>query len=316
MLARPATTIPPPHYAGVLGGDRLAVPDFSKDCHYGRTYSHAHNILAVGLLVAGACAAALPLFVGYAVGLAFTYVGYILVAAFAYKSGTRSALLVGIILCLSDLAIVWPYTRDGSTFQLLFLSNVIAFSALSLGFGSVGRIAKDLNQIKFSDQLPRAADRDALLAVLYKELAQAKRNRHIGCLVIMEIEMLDKVEKIHGHHQMDLLLRQLQAVLVRQIRKSDTLAWLGGPYFALLLSATDCDAAHIAVNRLREAAQKVSSRSFVGLGIDASDWRVALTELKADDGDPNTVLARVASSLGPAAPRRIGLAIGESQVAF
>lgn len=291
----------------------MAIPNFSKDSYYGRIYSRAHNALLAGLLVAGACAAALPLFVGNVAGLAFTYFGYVLVAAFGYKWGIRPALLAGAVLCLADLVLLWPYARDGTTLQLAFLSDVIAFVALALGFGRVGNIARDLNQIKFSDQLPRAADRDVLLAVLDKELARAKRHRQPSSLAIMEIKMLDKVEKVHGHHQMDLLLRQLQVALVRQLRKSDTLAWLGGPYFALLLSSTEGEAAQVAISRLREAARNVSTRSFLGLGIDASDWRVALTEIKADDGDPNSALVRAASNLGPTVPRRIGLALAECE---
>lgn len=290
--------------------------DFSKDRYYGKIYSRAQTVLFAGLLFAGASAAALPLFVRNSAALAFVYFSCILVAACGYKWGARIALLAGMFLGVGDLIILRLHVESNASLQLSVLSSIVAFIALALGFGSAGKVARDLHQIKFSDQTPRAADREILLALLEKELARAKRHRQPSSLAIVEFRTLDKVESEYGRHQMDLLLRQLQLVLVRQLRRSDTLAWLGGPYFALLLPGTDPKGAEAAIDRLRESARNTPPRSFFHLGMDVSDLSTAVIEIKGDDLDPYATLNRVASKLGPLVQRRVGLCLQGREAAI
>jgi diguanylate cyclase (GGDEF)-like protein len=179
--------------------------------------------------------------------------------------------------------------------------------ALALAFSGLGKVAVDFRQIKFSDQLQTLIGRDTLFVLLEKELARIKRYHQPCSLALVEMGILDKVEKAHGHHQADLLLRQFQKTLGRQLRKSDTLAWLGGPYMALLLPNTRLAGTELALERLRSSGLEILWRSSLRLRPEVSDWRVAVSELDGDEGDAYATLCRFASTLGPNVARRIGL---------
>lgn len=291
------------------------MPDFSKGGYYNRIHSRAHNKLLIGMLVAGASAVALPLFLSNSMGLAFTYFAFLLVAMFAYKWGTRAGIVVGAILEIAGLILLMPLSGSGALLQASLVLQSIAFVALSIGLSGVGMIARDLQQIKFSHEVPKAADRERLLFLLDKELARAKRYRQPSSLAIVELRIMDKAEKAYGHHQTELLLRQVQLSLLQQLRRSDTLAWLEGPYFALLMPGTGRQAAETALERLKECMRRISARPLHRLGTDVSEWRVSILELKGEDDDPHEAMRKAASNLGPIALQRIGLRLQDQELA-
>ncbi len=73
--------------------------------------------------------------------------------------------------------------------------------------------------------------------------------RHVLCY--MDLDRFKIVNDTCGHVAGDALLRQLGAMLARQIRQQDMLARLGGDEFGLLMENTTLEAARITVERLR-----------------------------------------------------------------
>lgn len=282
-------------------------PDFSKDSSYGRSYARAHRMLFVALLIVAICATSLPFLVTYSPSLAIAYFGYVFVAASGYKWGIKPALLIGSVIVFANSYLLMPFIEDTTLLQWSALSTAVAFIALAVAFGRVGRVATDLRQIRFSDQLQSMTNRDTFVLLLEKEVARVKRYRQHCSLAMVELGILDKVEKVHGHHQADLLLRQFQMKLGRQIRKCDTLSWIGGPYLALLLPNTPMDGAESALERLKSSGLEIVARSSLRLRPEASDWRVAVGELDEADWDAYTTLNRFAQMLGPNVGRRIGI---------
>lgn len=292
------------------------MPDFSKGGYYSKKHSRAHITLFVALLLAGASAISLPFLVRDLSGLALVYAGYILAALVGRRWETKTALSVAVILAASDLALLSSRVANGLSLQLAVASSAVALMALSVGFGAAGRIARDHNQVKFSDQLPEAVDRAKFLTLLEKELARAKHRQLPSSLAIIEIRSLDKLGKAYGRHQRELILEQIRQALVRRLRKKDTLAWLGGPYFALLLPKTDRKRAETPLIQLKDALQSIPAQSVLRSGIDVSDWRTVVIELSGDEGDPNTALRKVATMVSPMVPQRIGLAGEEPVIAL
>ena len=280
------------------------MPNFSKGGYYNGLHSRANSWLFIGLLLVGANVVGLPLLIRNSLGLSFVYLGYFLVAISAYKLDTKFALIAGSILSLAQAVLLSPYAQSGEILAIATVFNLGASVALSVGFGRVGGIARDFRRIKFSHEVPRAADAEMLMALLDRELTRTKRSRQPSSLAVVRLAVLERAQKAYGQHQTELLLRQIQSILLRHVRRSDTLAWLGDSYFTLLLPGTGREGMEIALERLRQSMQSFPARSVLRLDPDASDWRAVVLELKGDDVDAASILKKAITTLDPGMHRR------------
>jgi diguanylate cyclase (GGDEF)-like protein len=104
------------------------------------------------------------------------------------------------------------------------------------------------------EQLQAAADTDFLLGIpnrrgfereLGRAIAYIQRYRASGALIVLDVDRLKPINDNFGHAAGDQVLKEVVAVLSRQIRSSDVIGRLGGDEFALLLwnlSETDAHA--------------------------------------------------------------------------
>lgn len=295
---------------------RLArTPDFSKGGYYSGARSRAHNALLVGLATAGLNVVALPLFVTSSLALSFTYCAHLLVAASAYRWNTRPSLALGTILGVGEMLLLSPHVSSSELLLVIAVSIAVAFFSLSVGFGRVGRIERDFRQIKFSSEVPKAADRETLLVLIDREISRAKRHRQASSLAVLEMAVLDRAEQAYGRHQTDLLQRQVQAFFLQQFRGSDTVAWLGGAYFAFLFPSTTRTGAEAALDRVMRLVQNIPARAFQHLEPNPRDWRASITEIKGDETDACSALHKATFFLGPAALQRTGLHLHRPEMA-
>jgi diguanylate cyclase (GGDEF)-like protein len=104
------------------------------------------------------------------------------------------------------------------------------------------------------EQLQAAADTDFLLGIpnrrgfereLDRAIAYIQRYHASGALIVLDVDRLKPINDNFGHAAGDQVLKEVVAVLSRQIRSSDVIGRLGGDEFALLLwnlSETDAHA--------------------------------------------------------------------------
>ncbi|HEX8161275.1 MAG TPA: diguanylate cyclase [Pyrinomonadaceae bacterium] len=123
-----------------------------------------------------------------------------------------------------------------------------------------------------TDRLRAEADRDYLTGLanrrrfrtaLGNEVERWRRYKVPCALVLVDIDLLKKVNDAFGHSAGDVVIRHVASVLAEHSRDNDTAARLGGEEFALLLAGADAQRARAAAERLRH---DVGAHALEGIG--------------------------------------------------
>jgi diguanylate cyclase (GGDEF)-like protein len=101
------------------------------------------------------------------------------------------------------------------------------------------------------DELTGAFNRRKLDEELEREFALARRYRRPVSLALLDIDRLKSINDRHGHRAGDSVLRQIAALVGRNLRRETLFARLGGDEFAVLCPETNAAAAQEMVGRLR-----------------------------------------------------------------
>ncbi|MDT8420500.1 MAG: EAL domain-containing protein [Desulfuromonadales bacterium] len=138
-------------------------------------------------------------------------------------------------------ATIASISRSSFSF-LLFVTLVILALFCSLGL-RMKRVMErqrqteqEIFQLAYSDALTGLPNRHLFLDRLGLTLTQAERSGQIVALLYMDIDHFKTVNDTLGHDLGDLLLKSVTARMKEKVRKSDTLARIGGDEFVLLAS--------------------------------------------------------------------------------
>ncbi|PLX93367.1 MAG: diguanylate cyclase [Desulfuromonas sp.] len=125
---------------------------------------------------------------------------------------------------------------------LLFVTLAMLVLFCSLGFKMrrvmerQRRAEQEIFRLAYSDALTGLPNRHLFLDRLEQTLTQAKRSGQIVALLYMDIDHFKTVNDTLGHDLGDLLLKSVAERMKEKVRKSDTLARIGGDEFVLLAS--------------------------------------------------------------------------------
>ena len=86
------------------------------------------------------------------------------------------------------------------------------------------------------DELTGLPNRRLFAERLSQTLAMAQREGHVVALLYFDFDGFKPINDRHGHSVGDLLLKHAAAHMLTRVRKSDTLARMGGDEFTLLVS--------------------------------------------------------------------------------
>ena len=100
------------------------------------------------------------------------------------------------------------------------------------------------------DQLTQVAGADYLRERLRIEY---ERGTHSCCLLMLDIDGFHQINRDHGRLEGDRLLQAVAQVLLLNLRSTDLLCRYAGDRFAVLLPATQAEAAHTLADHLRRA---------------------------------------------------------------
>ena len=150
------------------------------------------------------------------------------IRALPRSAGNANRWFVVVTNGAADSASAWR-PRAGT---LLLLTAGLAFFAVALA--TLRAYARILQRAALTDGLTGLPNRALLLDRTQQAIHQARRSgRHVAALML-DLDRFKEINDTLGHHQGDVLLKEVAARLRCAVREGDTVARLGGDEFAVL----------------------------------------------------------------------------------
>jgi diguanylate cyclase (GGDEF)-like protein len=166
---------------------------------------------------------------------------------------------------------------SGDARQLTLLGAWVAMALENL------RLSESVGKLAVTDDLTQVYNYRFLRMALKRELKRAARFGQELALVMLDVDNLKGYNDRFGHLRGSYLLRDMAALLSRQVRSFDLIAKYGGDEFTLILPQTGIDGALTVAERMRRAvAEHAFSLEEAG-GITISSG-VAMFPRDAEDG--------------------------------
>ncbi len=115
------------------------------------------------------------------------------------------------------------------------------------------RLSESVEKLAVTDDLTQVYNYRFLKLALRRELKRAARFGQELALVMLDVDHLKAYNDRHGHLRGSYLLREIAALLSRQVRSFDLIAKYGGDEFTLILPQTGIEGAMTVAERMRRA---------------------------------------------------------------
>jgi diguanylate cyclase (GGDEF)-like protein/PAS domain S-box-containing protein len=113
--------------------------------------------------------------------------------------------------------------------------NVIGLMGITREINELKRTELDLQHLATHDPLTGLPNRYLLIDRLTQTLAHALRSRSIFAVFFLDVDDFKAINDAHGHEFGDDVLLSLAQTLVSTVRRSDTVARIGGDEFVIIL---------------------------------------------------------------------------------
>lgn len=177
-------------------------------------------------------------------------------------TGHASALIVPLFVRNRVIGTMQLFSREDSAFapddaQLLWMLSLVAENLLTREYANEGLI-----RYAFTDYLTGLKTRGYFEQQLELEFKRSERKRQHIALLMIDIDHFKQLNDTHGHHVGDQVLRDVSAILMKDMREVDTVARYGGEEFVIILPETNGPGALLVAERLRKAVEQ--ARFFAG----------------------------------------------------
>ncbi|HTK95509.1 MAG TPA: sensor domain-containing diguanylate cyclase [Terriglobales bacterium] len=176
--------------------------------------------------------------------------------AFLEAIGCESALVVPLFVSNQVMGSIQLFAKRRSTFtredaQLLWVLSLVAENQLTREYANEG-----LLRFAFTDYLTGLKTRGYFEQQLDLEIKRAERKKGKTALLMVDIDHFKQLNDGYGHHIGDQVLRDVAAILMKDMREVDTVARYGGEEFVIILPETSGGGALFVAERLRRAAEQ------------------------------------------------------------
>ena len=130
------------------------------------------------------------------------------------------------------------------------------FIANFFGLGKQKAAEDALHRLAYYDPLTHLPNRQLFIEHLGKAQAAAKRGKHYGAVLFVDLDNFRRINDARGHETGDQLLREVAARLIRFLREEDIVAHFGGDRFTVLLAKL-AGSEEIAIRFARGVAEKI-----------------------------------------------------------
>ena len=133
------------------------------------------------------------------------------------------------------------------------LSLLAAWAAMAL---ENLRLSESVEKLAVTDDLTQVYNYRFLKMALKRELKRSMRfGQELG-LVMLDVDNLKGYNDRNGHLRGSYLLREMAALLARQVRSFDLIAKYGGDEFTLILPQTGLEGSVVVAERMRRAVEE------------------------------------------------------------
>jgi len=159
---------------------------------------------------------------------------------------------------------IWNRKKNGEVFP-----EWITITAVKDSFGNVTHFVgifsdisvkkaseEEIRSLAFYDPLTNLPNRRLLLDRIQQEILEAKRDKHFGAVIFLDLDRFKILNDSLGHHVGDELLIKVGARLKSVLRDGDTASRLGGDEFVVLLPFQE-NSAETAADKAINVAEKI-----------------------------------------------------------
>ncbi|HET9742724.1 MAG TPA: sensor domain-containing diguanylate cyclase [Terriglobales bacterium] len=170
-------------------------------------------------------------------------------------AGARSVLVLPLFVQGRVLGSLQLFCRETDTFceedaQLLWTLAVVSENLLTREQANEG-----LLRFAFTDYLTGLRTRGYFEQQLDLEVKRSDRKGELFSLLMVDIDHFKQLNDSYGHQVGDTVLRQITALLVKDMREVDTVARYGGEEFVIILPDTSEPEAAAVAQRVRKNVQ-------------------------------------------------------------
>jgi diguanylate cyclase (GGDEF)-like protein len=171
------------------------------------------------------------------------------------ETGAGSALVVPLVVNNRTLGSMQLFSRSAAftdeDAQLLWILALVAENMLSREHANEGLLT-----FAFTDYLTGLKTRGYFEQQLELELKRCERKKAPLALLMIDIDFFKPLNDRYGHHVGDQVLRDVSALLTKDMREIDTVARYGGEEFVIILPETSAVAALRVGQRIRSNVQR------------------------------------------------------------
>jgi diguanylate cyclase (GGDEF)-like protein len=170
--------------------------------------------------------------------------------------GAGAALIVPLVVSNKVIGSMQLFATERDAFtredaQLFWMLALVAENQLTRDYENEGLI-----RFAFTDFLTGLKTRGYFEQQLDLEIKRAERKRTPIALLMIDIDHFKSLNDTYGHHVGDQVLRDVSAVLMKELREVDTAARYGGEEFVIVLPETNTAGAMQVANRIRRGVEQ------------------------------------------------------------
>lgn len=170
--------------------------------------------------------------------------------------GAESALAVPLVASNRVLGSIQLFSAEPQAFhreqaQLLWILSLVAENILNREQANEGLLT-----FAFTDYLTGLKTRGYFEQQLDLELKRCERRKTQLSLLMLDIDYFKSLNDRHGHHVGDQVLRDVAALLTKDMREVDTVARYGGEEFVIILPETTAFSAGKVAQRIRTSIER------------------------------------------------------------
>jgi diguanylate cyclase (GGDEF)-like protein len=178
---------------------------------------------------------------------------YLLPVAFVAWFAGRNAALAMAVFCVGLKLALQFHPNEPLSLLLWINGSALAFSlAFGILLAKMRQLLDQERAMSRTDYLTGAVNRRAFLDVTMNEISRLRRYGHPFTIAYIDLDNLKELNDIHGHSAGDILLQTVVTTITDNLRKTDVVSRLGGDEFAILFPNSDEQAAHVAMQKIRD----------------------------------------------------------------